>query len=144
MGGLVEDVENTCNEKHRSWLSSIHQVLDLTRTSRDQLTGNLIMNHINNDNLAEVVHVRNNYLGIWIFRDECVKQKLGAREHKKVRCLYLCSRNELPPKPEAGNKWYADLQMQQLPAGCEIGSRPRVPVEKDDHFNDIQEKRLKG
>jgi hypothetical protein len=31
-----------------------------------------------------------------------------------------------------------NVQMEQLPAGYESGSRPRV--EKDDHFNDIKEK----
>jgi hypothetical protein len=68
-----------------------------------------------------------------IFRDEC-QTKIGGK-HKKVRCLYLCTRNELPPKPEPGTKWYANMQIEQLPAGYESGSRPRV--EKDDHFNDI-------
>jgi hypothetical protein len=92
------------------------------------------MNHIKNDNLAEVVHMRNNYLGI--FRDEC-QTKIGGK-HKKVRGLYLCPRNELPLKPEPGTKWYANMQMEQLPAGFESGSRPRV--EKDDHFNDIKKK----
>jgi hypothetical protein len=59
------------DQVNRSWRTAydiaciMQQVFDLTRTSRDQLTGTLIMNHINNDNLAEVVDMRNNYLGIF-------------------------------------------------------------------------------
>jgi hypothetical protein len=111
---------------NRSWRTaydiacSMQQVFDLPRTSRDQLAGTLIMNHINNDNLAEVVDVQNYYLGI--FRDEC-QIKIGGK-HRKVRCLYLCPRNELPPKPEPRTKWYANMQMEQLSAGYEMDQGP--------------------
>jgi hypothetical protein len=53
----------------------MQQVIDLPSTSRDQLTGTLIMNHINNENLAEGVHMRNNYLGYSVMS---VKPKLEA------------------------------------------------------------------
>jgi hypothetical protein len=117
----------------------IQQVFDLPRTSKDQLMGTLIMNHINNENLAEMVDLRNNHLRI--FRDE-YQRKIGGK-NKKLPCLYFCPRNELPPQTEPGTKWYANMMhMERLHAGYYSRSRPSRVEKKGHTFNDIKENLL--
>ena len=123
---------------NRSWRSIedvsriIQNVFDLPRTSKDQMSGSLIVSHLNNDVLTKgSIDFRGNSLGI--FRDQ-FQRKTAEGKKKRMKCLFLCPPNETIPTPDIGTKWYDDLHV--LPLEWES---KRLLGTKHDKFENVRE-----
>jgi hypothetical protein len=128
----------TIDDFNRSWRSiediscTIQSVFNLLRTKKNQLSGTLIVTNLSNDALTkESVDLRMNDIGI--FRDEFQKKTSDGKK-KRTKCLYLCPPKELPPTPEHGTKWYANLQ--DLPLDWDS---KRIRMQKDNNYNMVRE-----
>jgi hypothetical protein len=125
----------TLEDFNRSWrpvedISSIIQsVFDLPRTTKDQLSGSLIVSNLSKDALTkESIDLQVNDIGI--FRAE-FQRKTADGKKKRIKCLYMCPPKEIPPTPDHGGKWYDNLQ--DLPSDF-----TRIQ-KKDDNFKMVQE-----
>jgi hypothetical protein len=92
----------------------------------------LIVTNLSNDALTkESVDLRVNDIGI--FQDE-FQRKTSDGKKKRKKCLYLCPPKELPPTPEHGTKWYANLQDLSLDWDSK-----RIRMQKDNNYNMVRE-----
>jgi hypothetical protein len=93
----------------------IDHVFDVPRGKKDELTSNLIHKHISSDPCTGPgVDMTDNFNTTGIFR-RAYQYKNEAGTNVKSRYLFLCSKEETPPKPKPKQKWYADIQT--LPPG---------------------------
>jgi hypothetical protein len=116
---------------NRSWRSIedisciIQSVFDLPRMKKNQVPGTLIVTNLSND--VQSVDHRVNDIGI--FRDG-FQRKTSDGKKKRTKCLYLCPPKELPPSPEHGTEWYANLQDLSLDWDSK-----RLRMQKDDNYH---------
>jgi hypothetical protein len=86
----------------------IGHVFDIPRGKKDELTPKLINRHISSDPCTGPgVDMTDGFNTTGIFRRE-YQFKNGAGSNIKSRYLFLCSKEETPPKPL--RKWYDDIQ----------------------------------
>jgi hypothetical protein len=128
----------TIDDFNRSWRSIedisciIQSVFDLPRTKKNQLSGTLIVTNLSNVALTkESVDLRVNDIGI--FRDEFQRNTSDGKK-KRMKCLCLCPPKKLPPTPEHGTKWYANLQDLSLDWDSK-----RIRMQKDNNYNMVRE-----